>query len=97
MVCTFFGHKDAPQELQGKLERVLTEYILNRNATMFYVGNQGNFDHMVKKALRSLKNNIHILNMLLCWHICLMAQIMKRIMGTRFFRWEWKMYFQNMP
>lgn len=55
MTCTFFGHKDAPQEIQSVLRSVLKDLIENKNVSLFYVGNQGAFDFLVRKTLRELK------------------------------------------
>lgn len=55
MVCTFFGHRDAPQEILPALERLIIDLIENQQADMFYVGNQGNFDMMAKKTIRKLQ------------------------------------------
>ncbi len=51
----FFGHRDAPPELQIILEKKLIYLIEKCNATMFYIGNHGNFDHMAKMTLKKLK------------------------------------------
>ncbi len=55
MTVTFFGHSNATSDIIPKLEKVLTDLIRNKNATMFYVGNHGNFDAMVKTILKNLK------------------------------------------
>ncbi len=55
MICTFFGHRDAPQDIYNKLEAILIDLIENEQVNTFYVGNQGSFDGMVKKALKKLK------------------------------------------
>lgn len=55
MVCTFFGHRDTPVEIQPMLETVLTDLIENLNADTFYVGNHGSFDILVKNTLKKLK------------------------------------------
>lgn len=55
MVCTFFGNADAPPELKERLEQILTTYILQKGASVFYVGNHGNFDAMVITTLQKLK------------------------------------------
>lgn len=55
MVCSFFGHKDTPQSLYPKIREAIEQLITMRNANSFMVGNQGNFDSMVLKALRELK------------------------------------------
>ncbi len=56
MTCTFFGHRDAPQQIQPNLEKILVSLIENNQVNVFYVGNQGNFDSMVRKTLKSLKS-----------------------------------------
>ena len=56
MVCTFFGHKDAPTTAGNLLLPVLIDLIENKNVTLFYVGNNGNFDNLVRKNLKMLKN-----------------------------------------
>ncbi|MBQ7799454.1 MAG: hypothetical protein IJ370_03085 [Oscillospiraceae bacterium] len=56
MTVTFFGHSNAPQDIRPKLKSVLVDLIKNKNATMFYVGNHGNFDAMVKSTLKELKH-----------------------------------------
>ena len=53
--CTFFGHRDAGKEVEPILRMTLIDLIENRRITLFYVGNQGGFDNMVKKTLRSLQ------------------------------------------
>ncbi len=55
MVCCFFGHRDAPKEIKPTLKRVLVDLIENKNVDMFYVGNYGNFDFLVQKILKELK------------------------------------------
>ncbi|MCI8496636.1 MAG: hypothetical protein HFE85_00120 [Clostridiales bacterium] len=54
MRVTFFGHSNTPQSVQKILQAVLTELIENDNADIFYVGNQGNFDCIVRKTLKQL-------------------------------------------
>ena len=51
MVCTFFGHRDTPKEKEPALRKTLIELIENKNADTFYVGNNGNFDTMVRNVL----------------------------------------------
>ena len=53
-VCTFFGHSDCPSTVAPKLRSVLIELIENHGVDVFYVGNQGSFDHMVRSALKVL-------------------------------------------
>ena len=52
VICTFFGHRDAPPEIKPLLREVLVDLIERQGVKHFYVGNQGNFDAM---ALRLLK------------------------------------------
>ena len=53
--CTFFGHRDAPDKSEEALRETIIELIENENVNLFYVGNNGNFDRMVLKILKSLK------------------------------------------
>ncbi len=55
LVCTFFGHSDAPWDIQSSLEAVLSNLIENHNVNTFYVGNHGNFDIIVLNVLQKLK------------------------------------------
>jgi len=54
MTVTFFGHKDTPKEIEPTLRATLVDLIENKNATVFYVGNNGNFDTMVRRQLEEL-------------------------------------------
>ena len=54
MTVTFFGHADTPYAVEPLLEEVLRDLIEHHGATQFYIGDKGNFDHMVRKQLRSL-------------------------------------------
>ena len=60
MVCTFFGHKDTPKEIEPTLRSTLINLIENKNVTVFYVGNNGNFDTMVRRQLEDLSNTYPI-------------------------------------
>lgn len=51
---TFFGHRDTPKETEPALRLTLIDLIENKNATVFYVGNHGNFDAMVRRQLEDL-------------------------------------------
>ncbi|MEE1280075.1 MAG: hypothetical protein UHH95_04505 [Oscillospiraceae bacterium] len=55
MTCTFFGHRDAPKEIEPSLRLALMDLIENKGVDRFYVGNNENFDYMVRKNLRLLK------------------------------------------
>ena len=54
MTATFFGHKDTPKEIEPTLRSTLIDLIENKNVTVFYVGNNGNFDTMVRRQLEDL-------------------------------------------
>ena len=60
MVCTFFGHKDTPKEIEPTLRSTLIDLIENKNVTVFYVGNNGNFDTMVRHQLEELSHTYSI-------------------------------------
>ena len=51
---TFFGHRDTPKEIEPALRLTLIDLIENKNATVFYVGNHGKFDAMVRRQLEDL-------------------------------------------
>lgn len=52
--CTFFGHRQCPSALRPQLREVLVDLIEGQGVHTFYVGNQGNFDHLVYSVLREL-------------------------------------------
>ena len=56
-ICTFFGHKDTPKEIEPTLRSALIDLIINKDTNLFYVGNQGNFDNMVIKNLQQLSEH----------------------------------------
>ena len=55
-VCTFFGHRECPDTIKPKLQEILVDLIVNHSVDMFYVGNQGRFDAIVRSTLRELQN-----------------------------------------
>ena len=57
---TFFGHRDTPKETEPALRLTLIDLIENKNATVFYVGNHGNFDAMVHRQLEDLSKTYPI-------------------------------------
>ena len=60
MTVTFFGHKDTPKEIEPTLRTTLVDLIENKNVTVFYVGNNGNFDTMVRRQLEDLSHTYAI-------------------------------------
>ena len=59
MVCTFFGHKDTPKEIEPTLRSTLID-LIEKNVNVFYVGNNGNFDTMVRRQLEDLSQTYPI-------------------------------------
>ena len=57
---TFFGHRDTPKEIESAMRLTLIDLIENKNATVFYVGNHGNFDAMVRRQLEDLSKTYPI-------------------------------------
>ena len=60
MTVTFFGHKDTPKNIEPTLRTTLVDLIENHSATEFYVGNNGNFDTMVRRQLENLSQTYPI-------------------------------------
>lgn len=60
--CTFFGHRDCPETIKPKLRSTIIDLIENHNVDMFYVGNQGLFDAMVRSTLKKLKQEYPHIN-----------------------------------
>ena len=60
--CTFFGHRACPETLKSKLREMLIDLVTNHNVDMFYVGNQGRFDTIVRGVLRELKKEYPQIN-----------------------------------
>ena len=55
MVCSFFGHKDTPLSVYPQIIGIIEKLVKSKTVRRFMVGNHGNFDYMVLKALRELK------------------------------------------
>ena len=60
MTVTFFGHRDAPKEIEPTLRTTLINLIEQENAREFYVGNNGNFDAMVRRQLEDISKAYEI-------------------------------------
>ena len=60
--CTFFGHRECPDSIKPKLKKVMIDLINNHDVDMFYVGNQGQFDTIVRSVLRELKKECPQIN-----------------------------------
>ena len=58
--CAFFGHRDISTEIEAPLRSTLIDLIENHDVSLFYVGNHGGFDSMVKKTLSKLSEEYNI-------------------------------------
>ncbi len=52
--CTFFGHRDASDDIRPALKRVIIELIEKEGVRHFLVGSQGRFDRMALSVLKEL-------------------------------------------
>lgn len=53
--CTFFGHSNCPVEsIKDDLRKAIAQLIEVEKIDTFYVGNQGNYDALVLRTLRSM-------------------------------------------
>lgn len=52
--CTFFGHHDCPSSIKEKLRDTLIDLIEFHAVDVFYVGQQGAFDAIVRAVLSEL-------------------------------------------
>jgi len=57
MICTFFGHRDAPDSISSALKEKIIEMITTIGIKDFYVGNNGNFDFLVQKLLKEISRS----------------------------------------
>lgn len=56
MTCTFFGHRTVSDDIEQSLRSTIINLIENNKVDLFYVGNQGSFDSMVRHVLKELSN-----------------------------------------
>ncbi len=56
VAATFFRNRDTPKETEPILRRTWIDLIENKNVNVFYVGNNGNFDTMVRRQLEDLSH-----------------------------------------
>ncbi len=54
--CTFFGHRIINKDIKNLLTRQIDNLIAEHGVNVFYVGNNGQFDHLVAAVLRELKS-----------------------------------------
>ena len=55
MKCTFFGHRNIPDDMLPMLRLVIQTLIEERDITEFYIGNHGRYDRAVYTILKELK------------------------------------------
>ncbi len=60
LICTFFGHRRVPQYIESELRDTIIKLIEQNNVDMFYVGNHGGFDGMVRRVLKELAEKYDI-------------------------------------
>ena len=53
--CALFGHRDCPSDIFDALCKQIETLYLEHDVTLFYVGYQGNFDSIARKAIRFMK------------------------------------------
>ncbi len=53
-VCTFFGHREAPEEVKEKLYSAIEDLIINHSVDTFYMGYEGKFDTYARVAVKKL-------------------------------------------
>ena len=53
--CTFFGHRDCPSGIRGKLQAEIDRLICHHRVDTFYIGTQGSVDRMAYAALEELR------------------------------------------
>ena len=59
-ICTFFGHRDCDYKLEPLIESKIIDLIENYDVKKFYVGNNGNFDSIVRNELETLSKTYPI-------------------------------------
>ena len=58
--CTFFGHRECYEDLEQILYRTIENLIVHENVDTFCVGNQGQFDSLVRRVLKNLEKKYPI-------------------------------------
>lgn len=51
--CTFFGHRDCPADVKGKIRKTILD-LMAQGVNTFYVGDKGAFDLLAISVLREL-------------------------------------------
>ena len=55
MNCTFFGHRDATEDVKKRLEEAILYLVKTEGVRSFIVGNNGNFDYYAQCVLQKIK------------------------------------------
>ena len=58
--CTFFGHRDCPDNIGVKLREEIERLITRHGVSAFYVGTQGAFDRLAYSALCDVRKRYDI-------------------------------------
>lgn len=53
--CFLFGHRDAPYEIQTRIEKAVERHYQQYGVRQFYVGGYGAFDSMAASAVKAVK------------------------------------------
>ena len=53
--CFFIGHREADEQLNSKLEKIIKRLIIEEQVFCFYVGGYGGFDGVAASAVKRLK------------------------------------------
>ena len=53
--CALFGHRDSPSDIFEDLCKQIEKLYLEKSITKFYVGHQGQFDSLARKAILFMK------------------------------------------
>lgn len=58
--CTFFGHRDCPDNIVERLREEIELLVTRRGVDTFYVGTQGAFDRLAYTALSDVRERYDI-------------------------------------
>ncbi len=58
--CTFFGHRNPPENIKGDIEKEIIKLIKNEKVSRFLVGNNGVYDSTVASVLEKLSSEYDI-------------------------------------
>lgn len=58
--CTFFGHREFYEEIEPRLIKTIEDLIIHDHVDSFYVGNQGQFDALVRRILAQMEQKYAI-------------------------------------